>query len=127
MEGVEIVLRDSPARRFLMDSCWTRRRMGRGFAEDAVDAAAAAWREFEERMRKPAPEPALAAAGGRVGMAGADGGVRREPFADGTPEEEFEQFAAQEAGERSEYQPLGRQQRRRAIVIAEVCGQARAC
>jgi hypothetical protein len=34
------------------------------FAEDAVDAAAAAWREFEERMRKPAPEPALAAAGG---------------------------------------------------------------
>jgi hypothetical protein len=66
VEGVEIVLRDSPtARRFLMDSlldmadAWAEE-----FAEDAVDAAAAAWREFEERMRKPAPEPALAAAGG---------------------------------------------------------------
>jgi hypothetical protein len=66
VEGVEIVLRDSlTARRFLMDSlldmadAWAEE-----FAEDAVDAAAAAWREFEERMRKPAPEPALAAAGG---------------------------------------------------------------
>ena len=67
VEGVEIVLRDSPtARRFLMDSlldmadAWAEE-----FAEDAVDAAAAAWREFELRMRQPAPEPALAAAGGK--------------------------------------------------------------
>lgn len=66
VEGVEIVLRDSPtARRFLMDGLldiadlWADE-----FAEDAVDAAAAAWREFEQRMRKPAPEPALAVAGG---------------------------------------------------------------
>lgn len=66
-KGVENTLRDSPAaRRFLMDSlldmadAWAEE-----FAEDAVDAAAAAWREFEERMRQPAPEPALAAAGGK--------------------------------------------------------------
>lgn len=66
VEGVEIVLRDSPtARRFLSDSlldmadAWAEE-----FAEDAIDAAAAAWREFELSMRKPAPESALAAAGG---------------------------------------------------------------
>jgi len=66
-KGVENTLRDSPtARRFLMEGlldmadAWAEE-----FAEDAVDAAAAAWREFEERMRQPAPEPALAAAGGK--------------------------------------------------------------